>query len=149
MTLWILSKNSNGSREVMEEIFKPKSDGRIGFKDLSLFNDALLVKQAWRLFYNQNSLFYRIFKVRFFPNCSIIEASNSLSGLYPWKSILKGKDVPNKGTWWRLRNGGPSISIWGDFWLPLKDCPMIMSLVMDDLLEARVDSLIYYHQKLG
>ena len=46
-------------------------------------------------------------------------------------------------------NGGASISIWGDFWLPLKDCPMIMSLVMDDLLEARVDSLIYYHQKLG
>ena len=44
MTLWILSKNSNGSREVMEEIFKPKSDGGRGFKDLSLFNDALLVK---------------------------------------------------------------------------------------------------------
>ena len=125
---------------------KPKSDGGVGFKDLSLFNDALLAKQAWRLFHNQNYLFYRIFRARFFPNCSIIKASNSLSGLYPWKSILKGMDVLKKGTRWRLGNGA-SISIWGDFWLPLKDRPKIMSLVMDDLLKAWVDSLIYYQTK--
>ena len=125
---------------------KPKSDGGVGFKDLSLFNDALLAKQAWRLFHNQNYLFYRIFRARFFPNCSIIKSSNSLLGLYPWKSILKGRDVLKKGTRWRLGNGA-CISIWGDFWLPLKDHPKIMSLVMDDLLEAWVDSLIYYQTK--
>ena len=49
----------------------------MGFRDLALFNDALLDKQAWRLLHNKVSLFYRVFKSRFFPNCSVMEAKDS------------------------------------------------------------------------
>ena len=80
-----------------EELCKPKGEGGMGFKGLALFNDALLVKQAWRLLQNENSLLYRVFKPRFFPNGTILEVPQSQTGSYAWRSLLKGRDVLMEG----------------------------------------------------
>ena len=79
------------------DLCEPKSKGGMGFKELPLFNDSLLAKQIWRLLHNKNSLFYRIFKSKFFPNCSIIEAKEGRGGSYAWKSILHGREVIRRG----------------------------------------------------
>ena len=48
---------------------------RIGFKLLKSFNLALLAKQGWHLQVGQNSLVYRVFKARFFPDFDFLHAS--------------------------------------------------------------------------
>ena len=57
-----------------EVLCKPKAESGMGFKNLALFNDALLAKQAWHILHNKESLFYRIFKSKFFPHYSIMDA---------------------------------------------------------------------------
>ena len=52
----------------------------MGFRDIAMFNDSLLAKQAWRLLKNPESLFYKVFKARFFPNCTIMEAKHTSGG---------------------------------------------------------------------
>lgn len=105
-----------------EDLCKPKIQGGMGFKDLSRFNDTLLAKQTWRLLHDKTSLFYRVFKAKFFPNCIIMEAANPNSASYAWRSILRGREVIKQGAIWRIGDG-KTVEIWGDRWLLVKHSP--------------------------
>lgn len=104
--------------------------GSMGFKDLSMFNDAFLAKQTWRLLHNTQSLSYRVFKAKFFPNSTIMEAKNPNNTSYVWKSILNGREVIKCGAAWRIGLGN-SVYVWGDNWLPIKNKPRIISLMIE------------------
>ena len=95
------------------DLCQHKNQGGMGFKDLMMFNEAMLAKLAWQLLNDENSLFHRVFKARFFPRGSILKAKDSLSASYAGRSILVGRDVIAKGAWWRVGTG-KQIRIWSD-----------------------------------
>ena len=72
---------------------KSKLVGGMRFRDLEMYNDSLLAKQSWQLLHNTDSLFYKVFKARFFPHCTIMEARDSRFASYAWHSILKERNV--------------------------------------------------------
>ena len=76
-----------------ERLCKAKEVGGMGFKEIEKFNETLLAKQVWRMINNSDSLCYRVFKARFFPNCSILKAKDSIIRFYVWKSIIRARDV--------------------------------------------------------
>lgn len=118
-----------------------KDQGGMGFKDLTMFNEAMLEKLSWRLLQKDNSLFFRVFKARFLSNGTILDAKDSDSASYAWKSILKGREVILKGALWRVGDR-KQIKIWGDNWLPTKILPKIISPMIFGQQNSSVEVLI-------
>ena len=57
-----------------EKLCTPKANGGMGFRNLRAFNLALLEKQGWRLQQESNSLFYKVFKSKYFPDTDFVNA---------------------------------------------------------------------------
>ncbi|KAL5766450.1 hypothetical protein ACOSP7_017067 [Xanthoceras sorbifolium] len=94
-----------------------KLEGGLGFRDLSLFNQALLAKQGWRLINQPGSLAGQVLKHIYFPRTSFLRAKATASASLMWRSILWGRSLIEKGSRWRVGSGS-SVSILQDRWLP-------------------------------
>ena len=60
----------------------------MGFQDLREFNLAMLAKQGLRMLQGNNSLLYKCFKARYFPRSSFLDAKESPSSSYAWRSLM-------------------------------------------------------------
>ena len=96
----------------------PKGGGGMGFRDLPLFNEAMLGKQGSRLITRPDySLCARVLKGRYYPNGEFISATRKKRSSKTWRAILHGRKVIQKGMIKRVGPGN-SINIWRDNWIP-------------------------------
>ena len=77
----------------------------MSFRDIQAFNLAMLAKQVWQLIHNTQSLFYQVYKVRYFPNCSFMDVEIGNNPSYVWRSLLAAKEVIKKGSKWQVGDG--------------------------------------------
>ena len=52
----------------------PKTYGGMGFRDLKIFNQALLAKQGWRLMCDTSSLVHHVMSARYYKHSSLLHA---------------------------------------------------------------------------
>ena len=100
-----------------DKLTRPKSEGGMGFRDLGLFNQALLAKQAWRLVVNPDSLCAKVVKAKYYPQGLILDIVFPLSASLPWQALMHGLELLKLGVIWIVRDGS-NINIWRDNWLP-------------------------------
>jgi len=99
------------------EIDEIKEDGGLGFRDLHLFNMAMLARQAWRLLTSPDTLCGQVLKAKYFPNTTILQCTAREGISYSWRSILQGLQLLKQGLIWRIGNGN-NTNIWADPWIP-------------------------------
>jgi hypothetical protein len=83
----------------------PKFLGGMGFRDMVLFNQAMLGRQSWRLLTEPESLCARVLKGRYFPSCNFWDAPKPRSSSFIWRSILFGKELVQRGVRWGIGDG--------------------------------------------
>ena len=77
----------------------------MGFRDIQAFNLVMLAKQAWQLIHNTHSLFYRVYKARYFPNRSFMDVEIGNNPSYVWRSLLAAREVIKESSKWQVGNG--------------------------------------------
>ncbi|KAL5794381.1 hypothetical protein ACOSP7_002975 [Xanthoceras sorbifolium] len=96
-----------------------KLNGGLSFRDLSLFNQALLAKQGWKIFSNPSALVSRVLKGLYFPSCGFLQARLIGSFSAMWRGILWGRNLLEKGLRWRV-GVGSSVSMYHNKWIPMQ-----------------------------
>ncbi|KAL4368664.1 hypothetical protein GQ457_05G022790 [Hibiscus cannabinus] len=85
-----------------DDICLPKAAGGIRFKDLHLFNIALLGKQIWRLLSAPGSLPYRTLRAKYFPDGDLFSASAPARSSFAWKGLHCAMLRLRDGFYWTL-----------------------------------------------
>lgn len=87
----------NGKRKMQwiswDVMMRPKSHGGIGFRDLQLFNQALLARQAWRLLQFPESLCACVLKARYYLDGNLIDTVFTGNPSSSWRAIEYGLEL--------------------------------------------------------
>lgn len=111
-----------------DDLSRPKIEGGLGFKKITLFNKALLAKQLWRIISDPTSFVGRLFKARYFKHLDALDAAVGSSSSYVWRSLCWSKDLLEAGLRWNIKNGA-SVRVFRDAWVTGLDGGRISSRI--------------------
>jgi hypothetical protein len=70
-----------------------KKNGGVGFRDMPMFNQAMLGKQGWGLLTRPDALCTRVLKGKYYPNTSFLAATRTRKSSETWRAIRHGRQV--------------------------------------------------------
>ncbi|KAK9671868.1 hypothetical protein RND81_12G060000 [Saponaria officinalis] len=124
-----------------EHLCKPNSMGGMGFRNMKVFNEALLAKQVWRLLKPNYMLLFNSLKARYFKHTTVLEAAQGWNPSYTWRSSWRSKSLLLEGLKWRVGNR-LNLHIWEDAWVPRPSSTLVPALRHDSDMDLRVVDLI-------
>lgn len=88
----------------------------MGFRDMHVFNLAMLGKNGWRLLTKLESLCARVLKGKYYPHTDFLNASAPSRASATWKAIIAGRKALDVGLIKRVGDDS-TICTWIDPWI--------------------------------
>jgi hypothetical protein len=124
----------------------PKEFGGLGFRNLHLFNMAMVAKQGWKFIMQPDTLVSKIYKARYFPKSSLFDSQIGNNPSYAWRSIWKSRQVLMNGCRWRIGDGS-KIKIMNEPWLKKEDGLWLQSPQDEGVFNMSVNQLMLQNRK--
>lgn len=88
----------------------------MGFRNLHLFNLAMLGKMGWRLLKEPDALVCKVLKAKYFPHGDFQSANLGSLPSFTWRSIWDAQGLVRKGVRWKISDG-LNVNIWNHCWI--------------------------------
>ncbi|KAK4381576.1 hypothetical protein Sango_2954200, partial [Sesamum angolense] len=151
---------NRGSRKIhwlsWDRLCASKFKGGLGFRQLHLFNIAILAKQLWRILKHPDCLLSKVLRARYFPAGDIFAVSLGWLPSFTWRSLMAAlplfrSDVDGEwardlqsGLGWILGSLGPIRSAYHYSSTHLDD------IKVSDLIDVGIDDiLVWYYSSSG
>lgn len=97
--LWNASSNTNKKSPInWHYLHLHKNNGGLGIRNLRILNQAYIMKNAWRLVNDKNSLWCKVMKVKYSPNSNLYNIpppkpyhSTIWKNIYKQVKLIRGK----------------------------------------------------------
>ncbi|KAL0295233.1 UNVERIFIED_CONTAM: hypothetical protein Sangu_3203000 [Sesamum angustifolium] len=113
--LWQGSTGRGYAKVAWEQICKPKEEGGLGIRSISVMNQALMLKHLWKLVHMDRSSIWVDWILQYRLRNSTIWSFTGATGSWGWKKMLKLKPILRSGLIYRVGNGN-SFKLWKDVW---------------------------------
>ncbi|GAU32101.1 hypothetical protein TSUD_358070 [Trifolium subterraneum] len=144
---WWGGSTNKGIKWLSWERMVPSKDrGGLGFRDLQVFNLAMVAKQGWKLITEPHALVSRILKARYFPKSSLFDATLGTNPSYVWRGIWRSRQVLMQGRRWLIGDGS-KINVMYEPWLRSKENSWISAPQNLTVHNMKVQQLMLPNQK--
>ncbi|KAL0294067.1 UNVERIFIED_CONTAM: hypothetical protein Scaly_3129600 [Sesamum calycinum] len=110
--LWQGPSGGGQAKVAWEQICKPKAEGGLGMRSLIIMNQALILKQMWRILQNDGSSIWVDWIQRYRLRHSTLWTFNRTTGSWCWKKMLKLRPLLQRGVHYKVGDGS-SFSLAG------------------------------------
>jgi hypothetical protein len=95
---WAQQENENKIHWLSKEkLCQRKRKEGLGFRDLHLFNLAMLARQGWRFLQEPESLWAQVLRAKYYPDGDLLQSEEKPGISYSWRSIIRGLEAVKEG----------------------------------------------------
>ncbi|KAK4380929.1 hypothetical protein Sango_3017300 [Sesamum angolense] len=113
--LWQGSSGSGHAKVAWDQLCKPKGEGGLGIRSLIVTNQALILKQLWRILQNDGTSIWVAWIQQYRLRRTTLWTFNSAAGSWGWKKMLKLRPILQRGVTYKVGDGS-IFSLWQDIW---------------------------------